>query len=135
MTILLHGRVQNGKMVWRDKEQAQKHVASLEGKRTVTLVEEYPGVRTSNQNRFFHGIVCKYISEATGYEMPETKILLKHMFLTRVGKNGRLYVRETHRLNRAEFAIFIDECVRWAALYLDLVIPEPDTVAEIWEVA
>lgn len=129
-TISWQGTIRGGKVDWRDKQGIAQHIAGLEGKRVLITVEEYSGKRSLSANAFFHGVVCKYISEATGYEIPETKILLKHMFLTKVGKNGRLYVRETHRLNRAEFSDFVEQCVRWAAITLDVVIPNPEACQE-----
>lgn len=127
------GTIRGGKVDWRDKQGIQKYIAGLEEKRVLITIEEFSGKRTLNANAFFHGVVCKYISEATGYEIPETKILLKHMFLTRIGKNGRLYIRETHRLNRAEFGDFIEQCVRWAATTLDVVVPDPESCAESYQ--
>jgi len=80
-------------------------------------------------------VVLRYISEYTGYETHEVKILLKWLFLSHAGRNRRLYARDTHTLNHQEFAEFLGKCTRWAAIELGVSIPDPRVVAESYATA
>lgn len=126
------GTIRGGKVDWRDKQGIQQYIAVLEGKRVLITIEEFSGKRTLNQNAYFHGPVCEAISDATGFETEEVKILMKAMFLYRVDRRGRIHLRETSRLNRRQMSEFIEQVIRWAAVWLEVAVPPAESCAESW---
>lgn len=75
-------------------------------------------IRSSAQNRFFHGVVCKALCRAKQdkYTIDDAKKFLKEMFLGEVigVMNGKtiLHVKETKDLTMAEMSDFITKCLK-----------------------
>jgi len=100
-------------------------LTAFEGKPITVTVERKRSIRSRNQNDYFHGVICGLLSEHTGYEPTEMKDILKQKFLlVRDDKFPRC--RKTSELNTEEMSNFMDQCIRWAAIDLGLVIPDPD---------
>ncbi len=98
-------------------------------------IEKAHATRSSAQNAFFHAVIVPMVSDRTGYTPKEAKELLKAKCLphdlAESGENGRLIDGlvlggSTAKLNVLQFIDFMDECVRYAAEHMDLVIPDPD---------
>jgi hypothetical protein len=118
--------VQDGKIQLYDPEGFEAYIDALNGKRVQITVSVHSPQRSKSQNAYFHGVVCKYIGERLrqyGYEADEVKEILKHKFLLVEKEDGQVFCRPTSSLNTAEFAEFIDRCIRWAAIELNVVIP------------
>lgn len=126
------GTVRQGRVIWRDKDGVKRYVESLDGRRVLITIEEFSGKRTLNANAYFHGPVCGAISEATGFEIEEVKLLMKAMFLYRVDRRGRIHLRQTSRLTRREMGEFIETVIRWAAVWLDVAVPPAEMCKEAW---
>ena len=121
------GEVSAGKLTLDRREVFDLQIKRFEGKRVRISVELERSGRSNAQNRYFHGVIVQMISDHTGYEPEEVKAILKSMFL-KAERDGREYVRETHRLDTAEMAEFTDRCIRWAAVELQMVIPSPNEI-------
>lgn len=99
-------------------------------------VQEYKPKRSSPQNRYYFGVVvdliCRALNEG-GVEVTRegTHELLKLRFLKEdhpIGNDGEFVtmVKSTTELNKEEFDEYLEHCKRFAAEYLNVVIPEPN---------
>ena len=94
-------------------------------------VEKYRKTRSGNQNRYFHGVIVKMISDETGYEVDEVKEMIRMLFLSYELKVGDEIVkvgRSTASLNTAEFEELNSQCRRWASQTIGLFLPEPGEI-------
>ena len=74
--------------------------------------------RSDQQNKYYHGVVVKMISDHLGYEKDEMHEVLKKQFK----------VESTAKLKSAEFKEYVENIVRWAASDLGLPIPDPSEI-------
>jgi len=98
-----------------------------EGTRLEVTVKKYVPKRSDRQNAFYWGVVIKEICAETGQPQAQAHAGLKQMFL-KVHHEKLPTVRSTTDLTTAEFKIYIDQCVLWAAEWLHIAIPEPYAV-------
>jgi hypothetical protein len=71
MNTIYHGIVKKGKLWITLRKEFDDYVMSLDGK-TVEIVLRLPKKgRSGRQNRYYHGVVLKLISETTGYSKDE----------------------------------------------------------------
>jgi len=93
--------------------------------------------RSTDQNRYYWGVVLKMISDETGYETTEVHEILKSEFLKIDEKeiNGKAYsiYSSTASLNTADFEDYLEKCRRFAAMNLQLVILLPNESEEMWK--
>jgi hypothetical protein len=106
------------------------------------LRAEKKNKRSNQQNRYMHlmfSLIQKGFYEI-GYrevkDSEDAKYILKQMFLTRTIENGTggkiQVVRRTRDLSKEEMAVFIDECIQFAAENLGVVIPPPNTQTDLF---
>ena len=99
-----------------------------EGQQLVMTVEEEGQQRTSLQNRFFHGPVCKAF-RALGWADQDTKTELCLRFLPKehTRPDGAVVIVPGHtsRLTVAEFNVFLEQCIQFAAEH-DVHIQDAD---------
>jgi hypothetical protein len=113
---------QNGKLRLLDEAGYRDFVRTLgEGEEVVVRFEEVGRKRTSPQNRFFHGPICKaFLAADLGYRTTqEVKDMLALLFLPQEIKlpDGS-WVRvpgHTSALSVREFNAFIEQCIQLAA--------------------
>ena len=88
--------------------------------------------KSLQQLRYFHGVVCRIASEASGYTMPEIKGLLKGYFLNEYIKapDGReiAWVPSLADLKKSEMSDFIDNCITLIATHWHAVVPSPEEI-------
>lgn len=89
------------------------HVAALEGEEVLITVEP---IVSLGQYGYFHAVICKECSERTGIELPEMRETLKDLH-----NHGQSLTT----LNRKGMYEFMGRCIRWAALFLGITIPDP----------
>lgn len=124
------------------KLQASAFVAALNDLKArrvpvVLTVEELKDKRSNQANRYYWGVVVELIYRAlkeSGWETTRegTHDMLKYRFLKEdkpLGGDGEFVtiVRSTTELDVQEFGAYIEHCIRFAAEYLNVVIPEPGT--------
>lgn len=95
-----------------DKEQFEIAISKLQGEYYIELKET--GVRSSQQNNYYWNIV-RILAEELGYTENEMHSTIKNHF----------EVESTKTLSTKEFASFIERLVRWSAIELNIVIPDP----------
>lgn len=114
----------------------------FKGKEIEIIVRKKRKYRSSEQNRYYWGIVIPYILRAfinLGNDLQEGKkddIEVVHTFLKRrflesrkiCNANGELIELDptTTGLTTFQFMEYVDNVVRWAAEDLNIVIPEPE---------
>ena len=104
--------IKNGKMKLLDREQFDNVISKLQGDYYIELKET--GVRSAPQNNYYWNIV-RILANELGYTENEMHETIKNHF----------DIESTKTLSTKEFASFIERLVRWSAIELNIVIPDP----------
>ena len=104
--------IKNGKMKLLDREQFDNVISKLQGDYYIELKET--GVRSAPQNNYYWNIV-RILADELGYTENEMHETIKNHF----------NIESTKTLSTKEFASFIERLVRWSAIELNIVIPDP----------
>ncbi len=124
---LFSGRVQDGKIHLADPIAWRALLHRMEGKEIDLRLTKHRRVRSLSQNAFYHGVVVSMLAEHCGYENSEMHDALKMRFL-RSHEDGPIpSVRSTADLDTAEFAKYLDSCIRLCA-ELGICVPDPGAV-------
>ena len=99
-------------MTLTNREEFYKGRSKLQGEYYIELKET--GVRSSQQNNYYWNIV-RILAEELGYTENEMHSTIKNHF----------EVESTKTLSTKEFSSFIERLVRWSAIELNIVIPDP----------
>ena len=115
-----------------DKRRLYDILKGFTGKKLVKI-EKYRKKRSLNENRYYHGVVLRYISEATGFTGEEAHEVCKNRFLVykKADKlNGEEFsvTKSTTELNTLEFEEYLEKIRMWALDFLDCLIPLPNEV-------
>jgi hypothetical protein len=94
-------------MTLLDREQFDNAISKLQGEYYIELKET--GVRSSQQNNYYWNAV------ELGYTENEMHSTIKNHF----------EIESTKTLSTKEFASFIERLVRWSAIELNIIIPDP----------
>ena len=105
-------RIENGKLVLTNRESFINAVKDLDGEYYLEL--KPTGVRSSEQNNFYWSIV-DLLADELGYTKQEMHQTLKSHF----------EIPSTKDLPKHEFASYIEQIIRWAAMDLGIVIQDP----------
>lgn len=127
MKKIFYGTIEKGRIVLTDQSLFTQAKASLEGKEiqlTLTLKKKD---RSLNQNRYYHGVVVKTLSDFTGYEREEMHDSLRMLFLRDESKVIPT-LRSTTDLTTVEMEEYLAEIRRWAAKDLNCFVPEPNEI-------
>jgi len=100
-----------------DVEKIRGH-AFLAGK------PEVKETRSQAQNRYYWGVVCKLVSDHTGYTPDEVHQIMAGQFLG-YERNEIRFIPSTTKLKTGEFEIYMEQCRRWASVELSCYIPLP----------
>jgi hypothetical protein len=117
-------------------DQIADVVRRMDGKRLRIKIEEFKQRRSSPQNRYYHGVCVKLVTQMfrdAGNNVNEDDV---HLFLKlRVGKllqvivspDGEVHksVGSTKKLSKQEFEVYLEKIRAWAAGF-DLIIPLPN---------
>ena len=131
-------------MIWKCQTQDDLRDAFSYAKKTLEVakhgilinISKKKFKRTTEQNKYYWGVVLKMISDETGYELSEVHEILKSEFLKVNEKviNHKAYpiYKSTTKLNTAEFEEYLEKCRRFAAINLQIVILLPNESEEMW---
>lgn len=92
--------------------------------------------RSTNQNRYYFGIIVDLLSEHTGFTRDEMHEILKSKFLRRTmwipKKTGIMEMSvisySTKELTTVQFEKYLSEIREWSSMELGVSIPEPNEV-------
>ncbi len=99
---------------------------------TVYIVDSKP-VRSIPQNKYYWGVVVKYISEHLGYSTDEVHEILKYKFHFKYynTKEGSIRVgQSTSSMNKSEFTVYIDSIREWANDTLNVYVPTVEDLSQ-----
>lgn len=129
ITPKIYGRVEKGKFIADDVRQFRKAFYAFEGKEIYVTVNKKVNSRSSQQNRYYWGVVINMLAEFTGYTPDEMHDALKMLFLKIPGERGlpdRL--KSTTELTTVEFENYMEQIRNWAAVELAYYVPLPNEV-------
>ncbi len=98
-----------------DRQEFDNAIDKLSGNYYIELKEA--GVRSSQQNNYYWKIV-NILADDLGYTEQEMHSTLKNHF----------NVESTKTLSTKEFSKLIEQIIRWSAIDLGIVIPDPKTL-------
>lgn len=111
MRPIFYGQVNNGKLTLNNIERFQDYLKSISGEVRLTIGRYYPE-RTTEQNKYYWGVVLKVISDETGYTPDEIHEIMKYKFLRKeLEHKGQkyAYVRSTTALDTKEMTDYIEQ--------------------------
>jgi len=127
---LFFGRVLPGGLLVMDKpKDYAKHVRSHHGRFVEVILRKRRSKRTSKANRYYFGVVVKYLAEYCGYDaqaMHET-LAMRFLRIEDCPITGAPRRKRTPETDTTEFAEYVNHCIQLAA-ELGVVIPEPHQV-------
>jgi hypothetical protein len=98
-----------------DRQEFDNAIDKLSGNYYIELKEA--GVRSSQQNNYYWKIV-NILADDLGYTEQEMHSTLKNHF----------NVESTKTLSTKEFSKLIEQIIRWSAIDLGIVIPDPKSL-------
>lgn len=125
MTPIFHGKIEGSLLVWDNPSKVREYLITLEGKRFDATIRKERSQRSTNQNNYYFGVVCKVLGDYFGYEPDEMHEALKLKFL-QIGPCDVPTVKSTTKLNTSEFEDYLERIRRWAATEYSVVVPLPN---------
>ncbi len=104
--------IEKGKMTIINRAEFDNTISHLKGDYYIEIKET--GVRSAQQNNYYWNIV-KILADELGYTEQEMHSTIKNHF----------EIDSTKTLSSKEFSQFIEKLIRWSAIELDIVIPDP----------
>lgn len=118
-----HGIVKNGHLELANKDWFLDGVKRFQGDVLITI-EPDKASRTTQQNRYYFGVIVKILADELGYSVDEMHEALKWKFL-KIHENELPTVRSTTDLSTAEFSDYCEKIKQFAAFELSVVLPDP----------
>lgn len=137
ITPIFSGSVSNGTLKLISPQRFNTYLQTLNGKSVDVTVATKGRKRSNQQNRYYWSVPVQLISEHVGYTPDEVHEILKEMFAPKkelVIKNNKgegihkIVPFSTTELLTVQFKDYIEQIQRWAAIELDLYIPDPEKV-------
>jgi hypothetical protein len=128
MNYIFDGSVKEGKLLLDKGPKFREYLSTLNGRRVQVTVEKFRQIRSNPQNRYFHGVTCKVIADATGTDLEVVKAFLKQNFGAKVFFGNKWVPKPTHLMDPLEMAQLCDGSRLWAAEFLNCQIPLPGEV-------
>jgi hypothetical protein len=133
LTPLFFGRIEFERLKLEDYDGFQKYLASLDGKEVAVSVKKREYVRTTQENRYYWGVIVKMVSHEMAVTSDEAHDLMRWMFL-KVGREvgGKRYeiAKSSADLSIGDFEDYCEKCRQWAANELQVSIPLPNQLDE-----
>lgn len=99
-----------------------------EGKTATVTFERPYHKRTTEQNKFYWGVILTTIAQHTGHTTEEIHEVVKDLFLPRkfikLGNREVQIEKSTAKLTFTEFAHYLEQIRAWASQELALTFPE-----------
>ena len=113
-------------------EQARRdtYLRSLSGRPVDVTIKVHRNTRSNKANAFYWGAVIALLAEHCGYEPEEMHEALAMRFL-RIEDDPWLHTprrKHTPLTDTKEFGEYVDQCIRFAALELGVVIPSANEI-------
>lgn len=105
-------KIENGKVSLHNKPSFTKAIQSISGDYYMEL--KPTGVRSSEQNNYYW-VIVDLLAQELGYTTHEMHQTLKDHFK----------IQSTKELTTKEFSSLIENIIRWSAIEMNIVIPDP----------
>lgn len=142
--LKFYATIENGDLNFLSPDWVSEKMNELKDGQYTVEIQKYSGKRSSNQNRYFHGIVVPMVLDGlrnAGFDdvkdNEDAKAVIKILFLKQEITNGTetfTVTRDTHNLSAVEMMTFIDDVVKWASEYLGIFIPAPNSQSKLFAV-
>lgn len=128
-------KVIRGRIVYAEPTTAHKAISLLENKRIAVSIEELKNSRSSQQNRYYWGVVVPLVTEglinagyqvssAQAHEFIKSEFTNQEIINTQTGEIKNI-PGSTTTLNTKEFCLLIERIQIWGAEWLNIIIPDP----------
>lgn len=136
MKVHVHTTVQNGR-ISRNRDALAIAVGQFEGKEITITIQRKKKERSSQQNRYYWGVIIELIHHAIreAWGEPLSKDEIHDMMRTKYchieavkGETGEIMVipKSTTSLSTHEAEEYFELCRNWAAEWLGIEIPLPN---------
>ncbi len=133
--VTVYGEIRGGRIHFEDRREFDAAVRrEFRDKAQVKVeVERLQATRSLDQNRGYWGVIVEAISDHTGYTPEETHEILKQKFIPKKlaiqDKNGEVKDEfvvggSTRQMNTKDFGEYMERIKEWAAVELDIYIPD-----------
>jgi hypothetical protein len=130
MDVVLYALVSDdAKLEMESQGDVKRVLRGLIGEVVEVIIRKRRSKRSDRANRYYFGVVVKLMAEHCGYEPDEMHEALAFRFL-RIEDDpitGSPRRKRTPKTNTAEFADYVDQCIRFAA-ELGVYVPQPGKV-------
>ena len=135
--VKFYATIEDGQLNFDSPDWVRQKMSEINDGKYVITIEKYFRQRSLAQNAYLHSVVIPMVfdglrnqgfNEVKDYE--DAKTVIKNLFLKKKITNGIEtfeIVQDTHKLTTKEMADFVDEVIQWAAMYLGIEIPMPNT--------
>jgi len=132
MINIFVGRIENQRLKLQDPDKFNLAIIELDGKEVELSIGKKKKWRSGKSNAYLFGVVYRAISDKTGYETEELHEIMKAKFSKKrkmtVHGEETIFYKGTSGMEQEEFSEFIDKVIRFAAMELGVVVPEPNQV-------
>ena len=109
----IYGKVKEKRLEFNSRYEYERTIARYDGLDIEIVIRPLAAKKTSAQDAYYRGVVCKILSDHTGYTRREIHDLLK----------TEMEIDTTTTLSRQEYSEYIAAVIRWSATTYDLYIP------------
>lgn len=133
--IVATGTVRAGKLLIRNRREFDLQLAEFKDESQLEVtIQRLRATRSSAANAYYWGVVLHMISEHTGDTVEDLHDYFKRRFNAKpiaIGLDDEDHVTggSTRRLNTIQFYEYIEQIRQFAAEFLDMSIPNPNTGA------
>lgn len=142
------GTITKGKIKLHNRDLFDIYVGSLPDGDIKMTVSQKHRTRSTPQNAYYWGVVIPILCNEIGYTHEELhealkwKFLRKHLEMSEEQKSKFINeesleklptVRSTATLTTVEYEEYLEQIKQWAAIDLNIVIPNPNDVANPYE--
>lgn len=132
ITPQFYGVIKKGQIIYEKPERRDFYLKNLkEGLQIIEILKPPRKPRSLKENAYYWGVVIQMISDETGFTPEEAHEAMKWLFLKKqIGKI--VSVRSTATLNTLEFENYVENIKRFASLELNLYIPNPNEILNVF---
>ena len=117
----------------QDKAKLFNVLKSLSGKHSISI-EKFRDGRSTNQNRYYWGIIVNGLASEFGYFRDEIHQLLRQKFLSYTRENPKTgttehFVRSTTDLTTDEMEEYLESIRVWALSEFSVYLPLPNEIS------
>ena len=123
--VKIPGKVHGGTFTPSNERNWNNALLIHEGKDVVVTIEKPTKNRSNPQNSYLWAVPYKIIADETGDDAKSVHHAMAEMFLSSPG-NVVKKVKSTTKLSTVEFNEYVDNVIKWAAMFLGVYIPLPN---------